>query len=129
MALGELVLHVASNLRRRRSELARAGIGRDGSRAAHSLRLSHVAVRSHEIDSIALHAGEPHLRTLWIDVHCQFSPVTRRPELGRRVAIHVDLPVQRSKRCKVILVDAIEVCFHPWQAAEPSMPTLAPRMK
>jgi hypothetical protein len=115
MTLRQLALHVASNLLRRRSELARAGIGRDGSRAAHSLRPSHVAVGSHEVDGITLHAGAPHLRTPWNDVHFEFSPVTHRPDLGRSVPRHMDLPVQRSKRCEVILV-AIQVCFHQWQA-------------
>src|ERR1700688_1736861 len=92
----------ATQLLPRLCELACVEIGGNRSGAAGRIRQGHIAVRSYQINGIAPQAGSTHLRTPWKDVQRQFSPITHGPDLGRGVAIHVDLPVHRSERREVV---------------------------
>jgi hypothetical protein len=88
-----------------RGNLARVEIGRDRRRATLGIREGHVAVWSHEIDGVAAQTGATNLRTPGKDVQRQVSIITQSFHLGCSLTVHVDLPVQRGQRRKV--VDAV----------------------
>src|SRR5205085_10890534 len=50
------------------------------------------------------------------DLQRQSPLATYRADLRRGLAVHVELPIQRRQRREVVLLDAVDVRHHPWQA-------------